>query len=500
MLIELHAGTLVAMALLAALLGAVLAVRRNRARERRSAVPQPTPTEAARFDGLTGLPSRAAFDERLDAALEAADAAQRHGAVVYVGLDGFRLINDRHGHHSGDELLTQVGQRLCERLGTSVPMCRIAGDEFACWLDGSAGDADALARDLVMQLQLPFNVHGHTLSIAASVGIALHPEHGGRSRIVSRAAAAMRAVKLQGGHAHALFNPAVAAAEREELQLARDLKGAIERKELVLYYQPKIDAATLKVTAAEALLRWTHPQRGMVTPDHFIPLAERHGLIAEIGDWVLDEALRQAAAWRKLGLHMRVAVNVSGYQMRHEAFAARLEKGLKSHGLQARRFTCEVTESVAMEDTAVTQRAFERLGALGAHVSIDDFGTGHSSLAALRRLPAEELKIDRAFVIDLEESAEARTIVQAIVQMAHTLGLRIVAEGVETEGQRDILVSMGVEELQGYLFAKPMSARALGLWAMNSATTLAQAFRASLFTDGQSILIDDVPTQSMGHG
>ena len=194
---------------------------------------------------------------------------------------------------------------------------------------------------------------------------------------------------------------------------------------------------------------------------------------------------------------MLVAINVSGYQMRQDDFAVRLERGLKTHGLQASRFTCEITESVAMEDTAVTQSAFERLGKIGVHVSIDDFGTGHSSLASLRRLPAQELKIDRAFVADLAESEDTRSIVQAVVQMAKTLGLRVVAEGVETEAQRDHLMRLGCDEMQGYLFAKPMSARALGLWAMDGPATLAQTFRSSMFKATLPLNLANVSTQVM---
>ena len=347
MWIELHAGMLVALALVAALIGALVAIRRQRS----ALATQPQPAEAARFDVVTGLPSRAVFDERLETTLAQTENQRGQGSVLYAGLDGFRLVNDRHGHEFGDEVLRQVAERLRTHAGTNLLMCRVAGDEFALWIDGPAARAEELAQHLVDTFKAPMQVHQHSLSLPLSVGVALFPEHGGRSRIVARAGAAMRAVKLQGGHAYAVFNPAVAAAEREELQLARDLKGAAARSELALYYQPKIDASTLQVTAAEALLRWSHPTRGVITPDYFIPLAERHGLIGEVGDWVLDEALRQAAAWRRQGLRMRVAVNVSGVQMRSDEFAARLARGLKVHGLNADRFTCEITESVAMEDT-----------------------------------------------------------------------------------------------------------------------------------------------------
>jgi EAL domain-containing protein (putative c-di-GMP-specific phosphodiesterase class I) len=269
--------------------------------------------------------------------------------------------------------------------------------------------------------------------------------------------------------------------QREQAELAADLRVAVERGELMLVYQPKVDAGSLQITAAEALLRWQHPKRGLISPTVFIPIAERCGLIGTIGNWVVDEATRQAAVWRDSGLRMRVAINVSGYQMRQHDFVDRLQQALRAHSLAPSRFTCEITETVAMEDTLVTLQAFERLGRAGVHVSIDDFGTGYSSLASLRRLPAAELKIDRAFVTDLDASRDAISIAKAIVQMAHSLGLRVVAEGVETETQRDHLIALGCDELQGYLFAKPMSATALGLWAMGDDGS--EGFRKSLFAD-----------------
>jgi diguanylate cyclase len=218
-----------------------------------------------------------------------------------------------------------------------------------------------------------------------------------------------------------------------------------------------------------------------VMPGVFIPLAEKHGLMGAMGDWVIEEAARQAASWRERGLRMRVAINISGQQLRQDELVERIEAALKRHNIDPSRLTCEITESVAMEDTKQTRAAFERLRKAGFHVSIDDFGTGHSSLAVLGRLPAAELKIDRAFVTDLGQSERAETIVKTVIQMARSLGLRVVAEGVETPAQRDLLVKLGCDELQGYLFAKPMSPEALVLWAVNDTTSAAPTFRPSLF-------------------
>ena len=345
--------------------------------------------------------------------------------------------------------------------------------------------AGARRRIVCAALARPIQAAGHALGLTASVGMACYPAHGAWSRLLSHAGAAMRHVRQAGGNGHAVYTPAMAVDLREQALLLQDLRQAAERGEFKLLYQPKVDAASLQITAAEALLRWDHPVRGIVPPAVFIPLAERHGLMATIGEWVVGEACRQAAVWRERGLRMRIAINISGHQLRHDRFVPQLEEQARAHGIPPTRLTCEITESVAMEDTAQTRTAFQRLRRAGFHVSIDDFGTGHSSLAVLRRLPAAELKVDRSFIVDLEVSESARSIVEAVLSVARTLGLRVVAEGVETEGQRDILVRMGCDELQGYLFARPMSATALALWAEGNEPgdggTVATAFRPSLF-------------------
>ena len=470
--------------------GVVWAVR-GRLRPARAAT-LPAAAEAA-TDALTGLMARPAFEVALAQALDTERGEGRSGALVYVGLDGFRLVNEGHGHAQGDKVLRATAHQLRKVCGARVPMCRIAGDEFAIWLHADTATCESLALRLSEALAGGIELDGQRFAAGASVGVALFPKHGSSSQLMLRAATAMRAVKRAGGGSHALFDPRIESEQREELKIAQDLRQAIARRELELVYQPKIDASSLQVTAVEALLRWKHPHLGMVSPARFIPIAEKHGLIEGIGNWVLGAALDQAAAWRKAGLRMRVAINVSGYQMRQDDFARRLATGLRTHGLQPNRFTCEITESVAMEDTQVTRSAFDRLGKLGVHVSIDDFGTGHSSLATLRRLPAQELKIDRAFVADMATDPDARAIVEAVLTMARALGLRVVAEGVETPAQRDLLVQMGCDELQGYLFAKPMSARAIVLWAMDAPSSLAQTFRPSLFKD--TLITGSAPTQ-----
>ncbi|MFO1220016.1 MAG: bifunctional diguanylate cyclase/phosphodiesterase [Burkholderiaceae bacterium] len=451
--------------------------------------------QAAATDSVTGLMTRAAFETALAQALDTEAGAGRTGALLYAGLDGLRLVNEGHGHAQGDKVLAAAATALRRVCGERVPMCRMAGDEFAIWIHADAATCELMARRVAEALAGGVELDGQRYGAGISVGMAQYPKHGSSVQLVSRAATAMRAVKRAGGGTHAVFDPRIETEQREELQLAQDLRQAVARRELELVYQPKIDAESLQVTAVEALLRWKHATLGMVSPARFIPIAEKHGLIESIGNWVLESALEQAAQWRKAGLRMRVAINVSGYQMRQDDFARRLEQGLKAHNLQPNRFTCEITESVAMEDTQVTRRAFARLAKVGVHVSIDDFGVGHSSLAALRRLRAQELKIDRAFVVDMVGDDNAKAIVQAVLTMARTLGLRVVAEGVETPAQRDLLVQMGCDEMQGYLFAKPMSARAIALWAMDAPASLQQTFRPSIFKE--TVPAGDMPTEIM---
>ncbi|RVU49648.1 putative bifunctional diguanylate cyclase/phosphodiesterase [Rubrivivax rivuli] len=436
-------------------------------------------------DALTGLSTRTEFEAVLNEAALSADRGTAPLALMYVGLDDFRPLNDGYGHRVGDAVLAQAGERLGRCAGVPLALSRVGGDEFALLLVLGADEASFAAQQILRALQEPFRVEALELQLSASVGIALYPDHGSRPRLLAHAALAMRSVKQVGGASHAFYTPALAVDQREQAELLQALRHAVQRGELQLVYQPKVDARNLQITAAEALLRWQHPQRGTISPVVFIPLAERHGLINGIGRWVIEEACRQAAQWRQQGMRMRVAVNLSGHQLRQDDLVPHIQACLKRHKIPAERLTVEITESVAMDDTAHTRAAFERLRKAGLHVSIDDFGTGHSSLATLRRLPAAELKIDRAFITDLGHSERARSIVQAVVQMARTLELRVVAEGVETTAQRDVLVGLGCNELQGYLFAKPMSATALALWADTDEPPAdgeaGPGFRASIF-------------------
>jgi diguanylate cyclase len=321
------------------------------------------------------------------------------------------------------------------------------------------------------------------VSLSCSIGIALFPQHGPMAKLIPNADAAMYAAKGVGGSTFAVFEPRMDMDMRDQVELQRDLRLAMERGELQLYYQPKVDARTSEITGAEALVRWQHPTRGTVTPQVFIPIAERFGLIGALGAWVIEDACRQVREWLDEGLSIRVAVNLSVHQLRHDDLVPRIRRALLHHDVAPRLLSFEITESVAMEDTQATLRAFSQLAQLGVLLAIDDFGTGHSSLAYLRKLPARQLKIDRSFVADLEHSPDALAVVDAVVSLAHALGLRVVAEGVETQAQRDLLLGLRCDELQGFLIAKPMGPKSLALWVMEDTPPAKAEFQAKLWSD-----------------
>ncbi len=432
----------------------------------------------------TGLMTRGSFDAALAKKGREIDRGGGNFCVLYVALDNFVILSDAFGSETGDRMLKEVSRRLSLADGKKTRACNIAVGEFALFVDGDHRSARKSAQRVADALAVPLALDAIRAQLTCSIGVAVYPEHGAIGKLLSNAALAMRSVKFNGGSDFCLYDPKMGVEVREQALLFNDLRSALEKGEFELYFQPKIDAISLQVTGAEALLRWHHSERGLISPVVFIPLAEQYGLIGPIGNWVIEEACRKAARWREQGLRMRVAVNISGYQMREDDLVERITAALRRHSLQPDRFTCEITESVAMEDTKVTQQTFEKMRNAGFHVSIDDFGTGYSSLAALRKLPAAELKIDRAFVSDLEESEDARSIAQSIVNMATALNLRVVAEGVETPGQRDLLMAMGCNELQGFLFSLPMPAYELERLALDvDHEPEDMGFRKSLFSE-----------------
>ena len=423
-------------------------------------------------DPLTNLPNRLLFEDRLIHALLRLERTNRSSVkdrlgILFVDLDGFKPINDSFGHAAGDEILIGAAQRLLAQARSSDTVARVGGDEFLVLLEDAqdAAACMAVANRILKSLSQPFQLGNKELQITCSIGIVVFPDHGDRDHLIANADAAMYVAKRNGGNSFAVFEPHMGSDASEQLELQSDLRNAIQRQQMSLHYQPKIDGERGSIIGVEALLRWTHPERGMIAPDIFIPLAERFGIIINLGNWVIEEACRQLAEWRGMGLQMRVAINLSVHQLRESGLAERITQTLQRHNVQASQLLCEITESVAMEDTQATQRTFEELRDIGVYLSIDDFGTGYSSLNYLRQLPAQQLKIDRSFIRDLETEEDARAVVHAVVHLAHALGLRVVAEGVETAAQRDILLNMHCDELQGYFYAKPMPADRLLAWA-----------------------------------
>lgn len=475
---------------LAALVGFVFWRRRAASPAKTAAAAAP----AAGLDGVTGLPLRERFEAVLQERSIRLEKSGHDGCLMTIGIDDLRLLRDDAGTTAADQAMAAAAALLRQHAGATTPLARVDADSFALWLDAPREAAEKLAARLVEAFDAPLQLAGRERQLGVSIGVALAPEHGSGIRLLGRAAAAMHSVRRSGGHAHAVFDSRIDANHNEELLIARELQHAVVKRQLELFFQPRVDATTLQVTAVEALLRWRHPNLGLVSPARFIPIAERHGLIETIGGWALDAALRQAALWRQAGLKLRVAVNVSGVQFRQDDFASRLERGLKAHGIPADALICELAQAVAMENTEATRQAFARLGKLGVPVSIDDFAAGAAGLAALSHQPVRELQIDRATVAALHRSVDARAMVESAVHAAKELGLSVVAEGVETEAQRDAAVRLGCQQLQGYLVARPMSARAVVLWAADAPSTLAQTLQPNGFKDTLPMAAPAAPT------
>jgi diguanylate cyclase (GGDEF)-like protein len=418
-------------------------------------------TQLALHDTLTGLPNRVLLADRIDQAMSKVQEQGGCFALMFIDLDGFKPVNDAFGHHMGDQLLRAVGLRLREELRSQDTLARIGGDEFVLLVQlGEESDALNLAARQVGLIGRPFQVAEHDLQISASVGITIYPGNGYTAEeLLMNADAAMYHAKGTGKNGYSFFDVSMNSNARKQLQLLQDLRNALEQQQFSLHYQPKFDAANGHPVGAEALLRWEHPTQGMLLPDKFIDLAEKTGLIIPIGSWVLNEACRQMRVWYLLGYtDWRIAVNLSALQFCHVGLVQSVAKALATHHLPANSLTLEITETTAMYDADVSMTVLQALSEMGVDLSIDDFGTGYSSLMYLKRLPANELKIDRGFVRDLEHDSDDAAIVSAIVALGQALGLRIVAEGVETGVQQDFLTRLGCDALQGYLLGQPLPA------------------------------------------
>ncbi|WP_083198141.1 sensor domain-containing protein [Pararhizobium polonicum] len=419
----------------------------------------------AHHDALTGLPNRVLFDERVASALQQARVSGQWVALAFLDLDNFKLINDTLGHNAGDELLRVVAGRMLACVRKSDMIVRVGGDEFIILLNGLPPERSiVLSRleDIRAAIGAPLVLGGRSLQVSCSMGVVCYPDHGETaSELLANADSAMYRAKEIGRNNLQLFDVEMALKAHEKLRRHEELRDAIARGEFVLHYQPQMNLKTQRIFAAESLLRWQHPQRGMVLPGEFIPLAEETGLIVPIGDWVLNEACRQNKAWQDAGLpSIVVSVNVSARQFKERNWVSRVAEALEVSGLEARYLELEVTESLIMQDVVTAVATMHELEALGVHLAIDDFGTGYSSLSALKSFPVRRLKIDRSFVQDIPDDADDMAITGAIISLAQKLQMQVIAEGVETQAQVDFLAASGCDDIQGYFISRPVGAAA----------------------------------------
>jgi diguanylate cyclase (GGDEF)-like protein len=416
----------------------------------------------AHVDPVTGLANRNAFNERLEFAINEARKFDETVAMLLLDLDNFKQVNDTLGHQAGDELLRMVAQRIARDLRRDDVVSRLGGDEFAIILKGITARSEAMqvCAKLLESFSHAFGVEGHDFFVTASIGVAFFPEDADDGKMLTRNAdTAMYQAKIAGKNAFELFLPAMNANVRKRVSLESSLRSALEKKELALHYQPKVDLMTGQLLGFEALLRWSSPEHGSVSPADFIQIAEDSGLIVPIGEWVICQALDDLRKWnavRRRKLH--VAVNLSTRQLKVEDFPRKIAAMIARSAVPAEWLELELTESMVMENVHAQIETFQQLRNLGVRLAIDDFGTGYSSMSYLKRLPIDTLKIDRSFVSDLPKDANDLAISTAIVALGHSLGLTVVAEGIETEAQADALLNLGCDIGQGYLYAKPMPA------------------------------------------
>lgn len=417
--------------------------------------------QLAYFDSLTGLPNRTLLHDRLNQILEQSKREEKHVGVVFLDIDSFKWINDTLGHAGGDTLLKAVAERLKHRLRASDTCARLGGDEFVIVLSAvqHVQDVSHATRDIMDALSLPFELDGQELFITASIGIAIAPLDGEDvGNLLKNADTAMYAAKEAGKNTYKFFSKEMNQRAVERMSLESNLRRALEREEFSLSYQPQIDTQTGRIVGMEALLRWNHFDMGLVSPGKFIPVAEETGLIVPIGEWVLRTACAQAQSWVDAGYsRIRVAVNISGVQFKQGNLTAVVRQVLEETGLNPVNLEIELTESVLMENAASAATMLRELKSLGVHLAIDDFGTGYSSLTYLKNFPIDRLKIDQLFIRDITTNPDDASISEAIIALAHSLKLDVIAEGVETREQMDFLRLLNCHEMQGYYFSRPVS-------------------------------------------
>jgi diguanylate cyclase (GGDEF)-like protein len=418
---------------------------------------------AATHDALTGLPNRVLLADRLAQATAQSERYSRGFAVMVVDLDRFKSINDSLGHIAGDDLLKEMAKRLSQQLRKADTLARLGGDEFVLVLNEISGprDAETVASKVLAAMAQPVTLSGLEVQISASIGISVFPEDGvDAETLLQHADAAMYHAKKNGRNAFQFFAPVMNAFARERLEIESGLRRAlVQGGEFELHYQPKVEVSSGRIDSAEALIRWRHPKRGLTAPSGFIPIAEETGLIVPIGEWVLFEACRQARAWQSGGMQpLRIAVNLSAQQFKQKSLVTTVREALAAAGLDPGYLELELTESAVMHDAESSIQVLRQLSDLGVRISVDDFGTGYSSLSYLRRLPLDKLKIDRSFIREVAASRDDAEIVRAIVSLAHSLHLKVIAEGVETAEQLTFLRGLGCDQYQGFHCSPPVPA------------------------------------------
>jgi diguanylate cyclase len=427
----------------------------------------------ATHDALTGLPNRLLFVDRLGREIAHAERDGHVFAVLVVDLDRFKVINDTLGHGPGDQLLIEIARRLSSAIRSADTVARTGGDEFLLLLTDirEAPDAAVIAAKIISELDKSVSIGGAEVHTSASIGISMYPADGPDSdTLVARADEAMYFAKQAGRNSFQFFSPGMSVFSRERLDLESDLRRALPMKQFEVHYQPKIDVATGRMNSVEALLRWRHPTRGLVGPLEFIPIAEETGLMLSIGEWVLREACRQARQWQREGLpFLRISVNISPIHFRQSKFLEIVRSVLLDHDLEPQYLEIELTETTVMDHAESSVHILEELSRMGVIVSIDDFGTGYSSMSYLRRFPIDKLKIDRSFINDMTTNSDAASIVKAIISLAHSLRLKVVAEGVETAEQLQELRDLGCDQFQGFYRSAAVLPSEIGDFAQRNA-------------------------------
>jgi diguanylate cyclase (GGDEF)-like protein len=430
----------------------------------------------ATHDSLTDLPNRALLQVRLVQTIHAAEGKQRSVSLVMMDLDRFKEINDTLGHHVGDLLLKALGERLAKTLWGSDTVARLGGDEFALLLPLADSSHTLQVIDKVLKvLSEPFVIDDITLDVEGSFGIAVYPDDSqNAAELISHAEVAMYQAK-QRGERYLRYDSGQDPNSVQRLIRMTDLRHAGARNELALYYQPKIDVRTQRLAGAEALIRWRHPRNGLVMPDTFIADAEKTGVIKPLSDWVLNEAVRQCAEWNAAGMPLTVAINMSARVIQDQQLPTRVAAVLAEHGVRAEQLDIEITETAIMSDPQRAAQVMMALDAMGVRLSIDDFGTGYTSLNQLRRLPVDEVKIDRSFVMNMLRDANDAMIVRSIIDLAHNMNRTVVAEGVESKKILDALAELNCDVVQGYFFSKPLSVGDFQSWLHTVTHSLASA-------------------------